>query len=65
MTLSVVPDPATTLAPAVGRQLPAFLSGGTVRLSFAQLHPTEDLRQSGRPQRSGVRLAAARAQPRL
>lgn len=54
MTLSVVPDSATTLAPAVGRQLPAFLSGGTVRLSFARLHPTEDLRQSGRPQRSGV-----------
>lgn len=52
MTLSVVPDSAAALAPAVRRQLPAFLSSGTLRLSFARLDPAEDLRQSGCPQRS-------------
>lgn len=51
---SVVPDSATTLAPAVRRKLPTFLPSGTLCLSLARLHPTEDLRQSGRPQRSRV-----------
>ena len=65
LAFSANADSAAALAPAVRRLLPAVLSSGTLCLSFTQLHPPEDLCQSGCAQRPRMRLEAAGSQPGL
>ena len=65
LSLSVNPDSTAALAPPLRRQLPAFLSSGTLCLSLAWLHPPEDLRQLGCAQCSRMWLETTGTQSGL
>lgn len=54
LNFSIKLDSPTSLAAPIGKHLPAFLSGGTVCLSPARLHPPQDLCQPGCTQCAGL-----------